>query len=95
MTHLNPPDRYTSFIDIDCEGNASKIMDRLHQLTQAGHSEDQFVIYFTAKLAQKEALGQDALFFICSQINVIQSLFENRQDQDALQWLAQIEADCC
>lgn len=95
MTDLNPRDRYTSFAGIDCEGNANKIMDRLHQLIQAGLPEDRLVTYFTAKLAQQETLGQDALFFICSQINVIQALFDNCHDQEALDWLAQIEDECC
>jgi N(2)-fixation sustaining protein CowN len=95
MTDLNPRDRYTSFAGIDCEGNASKIIDRLRQLTQTGHPDDQLVTYFTAKLAQQETLGQDALFFICSQINVIHALFDTCQDQEALHWLAQIEDECC
>lgn len=95
MTDINPRDRYTSFADIDCAGNAHQIMDRLRQLTQTGQPDDQFVAYFTAKLAQQEALGQDALFFICSQINVIHALFDARQDQEALQWLAQLEDECC
>lgn len=95
MTPNPPPDRYTSFVDINCAGNARKLMDRLHQRIQSGPPDDPLVAYFAAKLAQQETLGQDALFFLCSQINVIQALFENDHDQDALQALAQLEEDCC
>lgn len=95
MTDSTPRDRYTSFAGIDCAGNAQRILDRLRHLVQADPPQSRLAPYFTTKLDQQEALGQDSLFFICSQINVIQALFDDCQDQEALQWLAQLEDECC
>ena len=95
MADLTPRDRYTSFGGIDCAGNARKIIDRLRQLTRSAQSEERLVTYFTTKLAQQESLGQDPLLFICSQINVIRAMFDTCQDAEALNWLAQLEDECC
>ncbi len=97
MMTVNQPsgDRYLSFAHIDCDGKADLVISRLHHLIEQDNSPPPWKDYFTAKLAQRQSLGQDALFFICSQVNAIHSLFEQCQDQEALNWLTEIEEDCC
>lgn len=51
--------------------------------------------YFSIKLEQRVALGQDDLFFIGSQLNDLRTFFEEVEDAEALALLDRIEEDCC
>ncbi|MGF1498309.1 MAG: N(2)-fixation sustaining protein CowN [Elainellaceae cyanobacterium] len=47
------------------------------------------------KLRDRLSLGQDELHFVGSQMNNIRALFEEYEDDQALDLLEQVEEDCC
>ncbi len=92
---LQETDRYITFDGINCSGNARRLLDYLEQSIWQSTEESSWNSYFRSKLADRDALGQDDLFFIGSQINNIRALFEDYGNQDALNLLDQIEEECC
>ena len=88
-------DRYISFQGIDCDGKAHRIMNWVKQYIESPPHHSPWPEYFQAKLRNRHSLGQDDLFFVCSQINNINSLFEEYEDAKALNLLEQVEEDCC
>jgi len=88
-------DRYLSFQDIDCAGNARRLMDYLdRQLAMPGRS-NAFWEYFAKKRAGSAFAKPDDLFLIHSNINQFRDFFESWDDGDALALLLQIEEECC
>nr|Q47H37.1 RecName: Full=N(2)-fixation sustaining protein CowN; AltName: Full=CO weal-nitrogenase [Dechloromonas aromatica RCB] len=88
-------DRYVSFQDIDCTGNARRLMEHLdRQLSIPGRSTA-FWEYFAKKRAGSAAAKPDDLFLIHSNINQFREFFEQWNDSDALSLLLQIEEECC
>ncbi|NJL45617.1 MAG: N(2)-fixation sustaining protein CowN [Leptolyngbyaceae cyanobacterium SM2_3_12] len=87
--------RYISFKGIDCEGKARRILSHIEQYINKAPHPSSWTEYFYKKLQERTALGQDDLFFVSSQLNSIRALFEEYQDSDALDWLDQVEEECC
>lgn len=88
-------DRYVSFQDIDCDGNARRLMELLdRQLAQPGRS-NAFWDYFAKKRAGGSGAKPDDLFLIHSNINQFRDFFEHWQDVEAMALLQQIEEECC
>ena len=85
-------DRYISFSGLDCDGKAQKLAQYIERYAQ---NSSQLSEYFRTKLENRISLGQDELFFTCSQINTVRDLFEENEDTEALNLLGQIEEDCC
>lgn len=88
-------DRYVSFEGIDCDGKSKRILNYIEQYLTSPPHESPWLDYFRQKLRDREALGQDELYFVGSQINPIQSLFEEYNDTEALALLEQVEEECC
>lgn len=88
-------DRYVSFQDIDCNGNARMLMDYLRSHLNGAGAKSPWAAYFLMKLNQRDALGQDDLLFVGSQINALRSYFEELGDEHAQLLLEQIEEECC
>ncbi|NJL01846.1 MAG: N(2)-fixation sustaining protein CowN [Spirulinaceae cyanobacterium RM2_2_10] len=88
-------DRYVSFQGIDCEGDACTILKRVRAYASERARASAWADYLAARLAQQVALGQDDLFFVCSQVNPIRALLQERGDRQALDLLEHIEEDCC
>ena len=88
-------DRYVSFQDIDCAGNARRLMEYLdRQLAIPGRS-NAFWEYFAKKRAGNAVTTPDDLFLIHSNINQFRDFFESWNDEEALTLLLQIEEECC
>ena len=88
-------DRYVSFQDIDCAGNARRLMEYLdRQLAIPGRS-NAFWEYFAKKRAGNAVTKPDDLFLIHSNINQFRDFFEHWNDSEALGLLLQIEEECC
>lgn len=88
-------DRYVSFVGIDCDGNARRIMEMIdHHLAIPGR-DNSFWTYFAKKRAGGSGPRPSDLFLIHSNINQVRELFETWQDEGALQLLEQLEEECC
>ncbi|TVQ20835.1 MAG: N(2)-fixation sustaining protein CowN [Leptolyngbya sp. DLM2.Bin15] len=88
-------DRYVSFQGIDCDGKARRLLDYIaHHMAEPPHPSP-WVDYFRTKLADQQALGQDDLYFVGSQINAIHALFEEYDNEEALALLENVEEECC
>jgi hypothetical protein len=93
-------DRYQSFIGIDCEGNSKRLMAMLRRHIDDPAKSNPFWEKFKEKLAEAERpiAGRrhlDELFLIHSYINNIEDIFEQYEDQEALDLLKQVEEECC
>ena len=88
-------DRYVNFQGMDCDGQASCIIDYINKYTKNPPFNSSWSEYFQVKLAERLSIGQDELHFICSQMNNVYSLFEEYEDTEALNLLNQIEEECC
>jgi len=83
---LPAPDRYVTFQGLDCDGNAEQILQHIQHCLALSHKTS-WQAYFRLKLEQREALGQDALFFVGSQVSQIRELFETYDETAALRLL--------
>jgi hypothetical protein len=88
-------DRYVSFDGIDCDSNASRLLEIIQQHLSEMQPLAPWPRYFDLKLASRKTLGQDDLFFIGSQICQIREFLEQVHDHEALELLDQVEEECC
>lgn len=89
------PDRYVSFKDIDCDGNARQLMAMIDSHLEDAAKNNAFMSYFQAKRAGGSGPKPDDLFLIHSNINQIREFFEHCADEEGLALLLQIEEECC
>ena len=89
------PDRYVTFQGLDCDSNAEQILQYIQDCLAPSHPVTPWQDYFRLKLKQRQALGQDALFFVGSQISQIRELFETYNASAGLELLEQVEEECC
>jgi len=87
------PDRYISFLGLDCDTNADRLMAML--LGCMEDSDSRWVGYFRQKLEEKRRMGNDNLHFIGSQVNALYSFFEEIEDEEAEALLWHLEQNCC
>ena len=88
-------DRYISFEGIDCDGNADLVMAHIERLIQQPDRNNAFWDYFMNKRTGGSGPKPDSLFLIHSNINQVRELFEECQDQEALDLLFTLEEECC
>lgn len=86
-------DRYVSFKNIDCAGNALRLIGHLHATVATLPDDDRLGGYFRDKLARAHG-RQDTLLFIHCQIQTLRALFERQHNGDALDLLQQLEEEC-
>lgn len=89
------PDRYVSFSDIDCDGNARHLMAMIYQHIDQPERNNAFWDYFRRKATGGSGPKPDDLFMIHCHLNQIRELFEQWEDEAALTLLNQIELECC
>lgn len=94
-TTAETPDRYVSFLGIDCDGNAARLMSLIEQHAADPAHASPFWDYFLAKRNPKSGPKPDALFLIHTNINQLYELFHAVQDDQALALLEWIEYNCC
>ena len=87
-------DRYITFANLDCDGNARRVIDAIERLLAAGR-DDAFCNYFLAKRQPRSGPVPDDLFLVHSHINQIRDFFESCADAAALALLDQVETECC
>lgn len=91
-------DRYVSFDGIECDKNAEKLMEYIDKLARGPAQDNKFWQFFLTKIEKSRAgdtgVG-DALFLVHANINVIRELFEEYNDDAALELLEKVEMECC
>ena len=90
-----PSDRYISFDNIDCAGNAHRLMAMIYRHINQPERNNAFWDYFRQKASGGSGPAPDDLFLIHCHLNQIRELFEAWDDQEALRLLDQIEVECC
>ncbi|NEX20486.1 N(2)-fixation sustaining protein CowN [Thiorhodococcus mannitoliphagus] len=88
-------DRYISFDGIDCDAYAERILGYIRACIDDAENPSDWQPYFERKLVEIAGMGQDALFFVGSQVNYIRELFEHYDHDDGLELLDKIEDECC
>lgn len=100
MQQKTKPDRYVSFVGIEGDQNACKLMEMLRRHIDDPQKTNRFWELFKEKLqrcSQPDPKGghQDELYLVHAYINNIRELFEEYNDLPALALLEQIEAESC
>ncbi|WP_207168605.1 N(2)-fixation sustaining protein CowN [Thiocystis violacea] len=88
-------DRYISFEGIECDACAERILSLIRECLGEVECPSAWQPYFERKLPEITGIGQDALFFVGSQVNYIRELFEHHGLEAGLSLLDQIEDECC
>lgn len=88
-------DRYVTFIGIDCDGNAARVMELIERYAADPVHASPFWDYFLAKRQPKSGPKPDELFLIHTNINQIYELFHAVDDDRALALLEWVEYNCC
>lgn len=101
MQQAQKPDRYISFNGIEGDKNSRELMAMLRLHIDHPEKSNRFWELFKEKLnrvGQPSVNGErclDELFLIHSYINNIRELFEEYDDQPALDLLERIEVESC
>jgi N(2)-fixation sustaining protein CowN len=88
-------DRYVTFIGLDCDGMARRVMACIDRHLAVPERCNAFWQYFERKRRQGSGPQPDELFLIHSNINQVRELFETWGDEEALRLLEQLEEECC
>lgn len=94
-------DRYVTYKNIDCAGNAKRLMKMLRRHIDDPDKTNLFWEKFKGMLDRvgnpEESNGRclDEIFLIHTYINNLYEIFEEYEDQDALALLDRIEQECC
>ncbi|MEB3281685.1 MAG: N(2)-fixation sustaining protein CowN [Lyngbya sp.] len=91
----NQVDRYVTFKNINCDGIARLLVDRIQEHLNHSSQPSPWLEYFKIKLIERQAMGQDELFFVGSQVNNIRAFLEQCEDIEALNLLDEVEENCC
>jgi len=88
-------DRYVSFVGLDCNGQAKRLIALLRPYMDDPLKSNAFWALFARKLAPESGPRHDELFLIHAHINILRDQLEAHEDEAALQLLDQIEQECC
>ena len=88
-------DRYASFIGLDCNGQARRLVEMLRPYMDDPARSNGFWQLFAKKLAPTSGPKHDELFLIHAHINILRDQLEAHADEPALRLLDQIEQECC
>lgn len=91
----NKPDRYISFIGLDCDAKARELMTHVRRYIDDPEHTNAFWEYFKKKAEGGSGKKPDELFLVHSNLNQIRELFEEHEDEVALKLLDKIEQECC
>ena len=91
------PDRYVSFEGINCDQNAETLIDMIKVYADGPAAKNKFWRIFAKKIERSRAgdtgVG-DALYLIHSNVYYIRDLFEEYEDETALELRDHIEEEC-
>ncbi len=88
-------DRYKTFDDIDCDGNARRVMELIEKNMPLVEKDLPFWNYFMGKRQPRSGPKPDDLFLIHCHINQVRDLFDATGDKAAQELLIQLEEECC
>jgi hypothetical protein len=95
-------DRYVSFKNIDCYGNATLVLDAMNELfSLKPESKNKLWEVFMEKIpenyAEVFAKGdeKDTLYLVCANVFYISDLFEEYDFNKGIEVLDQVELECC
>jgi len=88
-------DRYVSFVGLDCNGQARRLIAMLRPYMDDPAKSNPFWQLFAKKLAPTSGPTHDELFLIHAHINILRDQLEQHDDEAALSLLDQIEQECC
>jgi len=86
-------DRYLSFAGLDCDERASQLLDRVRQHLKG--KESRWRDFFETRLSEAKRRGEDDLYLVGSQVNVLRDFFAEFQDEEGIQLLEALEEECC
>jgi hypothetical protein len=88
-------DRYVSFLGLDCNGQAKRLMALLRPYMEDPARSNAFWALLARKLNPESGPRHDELFLIHAHLNTLRDQLENAGDDTALALLDQIEQECC
>jgi N(2)-fixation sustaining protein CowN len=88
-------DRYVSFVGLDCNGQARRLIAMLQPYMDDPAKSNAFWQLFARKLAPVSGPRHDELFLVHAHINILRDQLELNADEPALRLLDQIEQECC
>ncbi len=93
---------YTSFKNIDCFENACLVIDHMLRVLKNPDNNNAFWEQFVAKIPEayhtrnaKDDSKEALLYLVCSNSFYISELFENADDDLAMDFLDKCEQECC
>ena len=89
------PDRYISFIGLDCDAKAARLMAILRRHIDDPAHSNAFWEYFKKKAAGGSGPRPDDLFLVHCHLNQMRELLEECEDAEGLELLDRIEQECC
>lgn len=89
------PDRYVSFVGLDCDGKARRMVAMLRPYMDDPAKSNAFWQLFAKKLNPQSGPRHDELFLIHAHLNTLRDQLEAADDIAALVLLDQIEVECC
>jgi len=97
MNAAAQPDRYVSFLDIDFEGNMTRVLAHLRRYIDHPETGNAFWDRFKTRLEAIEAGKNsitDKLLLLHSHVYYMVELFEDHDDEQALKDLKTLEEEC-
>jgi hypothetical protein len=89
------PDRYVTFVGMDCDGKARQIVAGLRQAMTMDGRDDPFWRYFAAKLDGTRGPAHDELYHIHCHLNDLRDLVERWDETELGELLENLETECC
>jgi N(2)-fixation sustaining protein CowN len=90
-----PKDRYISFVGLDCDTKANRLVECLRLAMGRDGRQDPFWVYFAAKLDGTQGPAHDALYHIHSHLNDLRDMLDRWGETDLAILLEALELDCC
>ncbi|PAT00482.1 MAG: N(2)-fixation sustaining protein CowN [Candidatus Dactylopiibacterium carminicum] len=88
-------DRYVSFIGLDCDGQARRLVGMLRPYMEDEARSNAFWQLLARKLNPVSGPRHDELFLIHAHLNILRDQLEAADDVEALLLLDKIELECC
>ena len=95
VSDSNSPDRYVSFVGLDCDGQARRLIALLRPYMDDPEKRNAFWDLFARKLDPVSGPRHDELFLIHAHLNILRDQLEAAGDTAALALLDKIETECC
>lgn len=88
-------DRYVSFVGLDCDGQAKRLVALLRPYMDDPAKRNAFWELLARKLNPVSGPRHDELFLIHAHLNILRDQLEAHDDLEALALLDKIEHECC